>query len=321
MATTLITGATGFVGGHLAELLLDRGDEVVGTSRTARWAPDAAHLGNLVRLVACDVTDPDAVRRVVREVRPARIYHLAAVANVPASFDDPERTWQVNLDGTRHLYEAVRAEAPDARVLFVGSGMVYGRVSADRLPIAESVPMAPTSPYAASKAAADLMSFQYADNYGLGVVRVRPFNQAGPRQSCDYALAHFACEIARLESAGGTGELCVGNLDARRDVTDVRDTVRAYAAVLDAAAPGEVYNVASGRAVAMRDVVDRLIRLADVPRVTIRPDPARMRPSDVAVVVGDASALGRRTGWRPSIELDQTLRDTLGYWRHRLGGG
>ncbi|HEU5211201.1 MAG TPA: GDP-mannose 4,6-dehydratase [Gaiellaceae bacterium] len=285
----LVTGGQGFVGAHLLRLLVEAA------------APEA------------DVTDPVALRAAVHEVRPSAVVHLAALSNVAESFRDPAGVWQVNAIGTVNLLEAVRAECPDARVLVVSTGEVYG--DADVVPTPESEGYKPRSPYAASKAAAELAAGQS----GLDVVVARAFQHEGPGRDDRFAIGSWTSQLAELELAGG-GMLRVGNLDVERDITDVRDVCRAYRALLDRDVPPGVYNVASGRAVSLREVLDRLVALCRVP-VSVEADPDRMRASDVAVVCGDPSKLRAATGWQPEIALERTLADTLETARERATTG
>lgn len=288
----LVTGGQGFVGGHLLRLL----DDAI--------APDV------------DVTDPVRLRAAVHELRPRAVVHLAALSQVSDSWRDPATVWQVNAVGTVNLLESVRGECDDARVLVVSTGEVYGR--ADVVPTPETAEPRPLSPYAASKAAAEVAAFQ-AGRSGLEVVVARAFQHEGPGRDDRFAIGSWTLQLAKFERAGG-GVLRVGNLDVERDLTDVRDVCRAYQALLDPAVPAGVYNVANGRTVALRAVVDQLIALCLVP-VTVEPDPARMRPADVPVVCGDPSRLAAATGWKPEIPLEQTLLDTLAAARERVATG
>jgi GDP-4-dehydro-6-deoxy-D-mannose reductase len=279
----LVTGAGGFVGRHLLELL---GDATVPAD--------------------ADVTDGEAVAASIREAQPSAVVHLAALSAVAESWRDPARFWEVNAVGTVNVLEAVRLEAPQARVLAVSTGEVYGR--AERLPTPEEAPVAPVSPYAASKAAAELACVQ-AREAGVDVVVARAFQHEGPGRDDRFAVGSWAHQLAALELAGG-GELLVGNLDVERDITDVRDVCRAYALLLEPSVPAGVYNVASGRSVPLGEVVDLLVGMARVP-VTVEQDPERLRPADLPVQRGDPSRLRGATGWEPDIPLAQTLADML----------
>jgi GDP-4-dehydro-6-deoxy-D-mannose reductase len=282
----LVTGASGFVGGHLAERLARDGIEQIP--------------------YAGDVRDADALRAALAGARPDAVVHLAARSSVAESFSQQREVWDVNATGTLVLALAVRSEVPDARVLFISSGEVYGAVPDDRQPIAESAPVRPRSPYATSKAAAELALC----SQGLDVVVARAFNHVGPGQDERFAIASFAAQVARAERGQQPPVLRVGDLGARRDLSDVRDVVDAYARLLQTPSARGVYNVASGRAHALRDVVERLLRLSRRP-IAVEPDPARLRPADLPLLSGDASRLEAATGWQPTRSLDETLADVL----------
>jgi GDP-4-dehydro-6-deoxy-D-mannose reductase len=279
----LLTGAQGFVGGHLL-----------------------AQLGGRGLPVDVDVTDAKAVAHAVAATAPSAIVHLAAVSSVGSSWEDAGETWRVNTVGTVNVLEAVRLERPGTRVLVVSTGEVYGR--AEQVPTPEDASFAPVSPYAASKAAAELACEQ-ARRAGVDVVVARAFQHEGPGRDQRFATGSWAAQIARAEESGG-GTVRVGDLSARRDITDVRDVSRAYVLLLEHTVPAATYNIATGRAVEMREVLETLVGLASVP-LEIEPDPERIRPSDLPVVCGDASRLRAATGWAPRIPLEQTLADML----------
>jgi GDP-4-dehydro-6-deoxy-D-mannose reductase len=296
----LITGSGGFVGTHLVAVLRARGHEVVKSDHRA---------GDDV--LAVDVTDPLVVRGAVELARPDAIAHLAAQAFVPASLEDPDRTFAINAGGTLHLLDAVRdavaAGAPSPRVLVASSADVYGAQPADAYPLRETTAPRPRNPYAASKVAAEALAFAYARSFDVDAVVTRAFNHIGPGQDERFALAAFAQQLARI-ATGGDPLVLVGDLEASRDFLDVRDVCEAYALLLEGGGErGEIYNVCSGTATTMKELLRRLVLLARVP-VEVREDPARMRPADVPVSVGDASKLRRATGWAPRIALAQTLR-------------
>ena len=294
----LITGAAGFVGGHLWAHAAERGAELVGPSREE-----------------LDLLDAAAVRRLVAGFRPEAVFHLAALASVGQSWSEPAETLDNNMRATLNLLEAVRAEAPEAVVLAAGSGEQYGPVAEDRLPVGEDEPFRPQNPYAVSKASADLLAGFYADAHGLRVVRTRAFNHAGPGQSDAYVVAAFARQIAEAERAG-LEELVIetGNLAPRRDFTDVRDVVRAYWLAVEQGVPA-IYNVCSGVSVPVADILARLADLTDL-RVEQRTDPARLRKHEVMDIRGSHERLTEATGWQPEIALETTLADTLDWWRN-----
>jgi GDP-4-dehydro-6-deoxy-D-mannose reductase len=291
----LVTGANGFVGRWLTAYLRDQGDEVVGIDQEV------------------NVLDAAAVREAVGAAEPDALYHLAALANVGDSWGDPEDVFQVNAVGTLHVLEAARRCPTPPRVLLTSSAEVYGSVHEEELPVTEATTLAPVTPYAASKAAAEYLGVQAHLAYGLAVVRVRPFNHIGPGQSPGFVVAALAARIVEAARAGATS-IPVGNLGARRDLTDVRDIVRAYRLLVESGASGEVYNVCSGRDVAISDVAARLLALAGT-ELQLVPDRELMRPVDVPVVRGDPSKLRTATGWQPEFDLDTTLRDVLDQWR------
>ena len=297
----LVTGALGFVGRHLVHHLEESGDEV---ALLDRHAPEPV-----------DITDAPAVRAAVARARPEAVYHLAGWADVGASWSDPRSVLRLNAEGTLNVLEACRA-AEVHRVLAVASADVYGVVREEDLPLTEDAPLRPTSPYAATKVAADALAHQAFLGYGLGVLRVRPFNHLGPGQSEHFVAPAIAARIARAER-DGADTVAVGNLTPRRDVTDVRDVVRAYRLLVEHGEPGEVYNLCSGRDLAIQELADRLVALADRP-LTLVPDPDLVRPVDLPVLRGDATKLREATGWAPQIPIEQTLADLLDDLRSRV---
>lgn len=310
----LVTGVTGFVGGHLAEALLARGDaEVFGLSRSGDWPGAWSHLNGRARLYPSDLCNPGALEHLLRQVEPEQIYHLAGYAHVGRSFQEPDAAWSGNLTATRCLYEAIMRWGGQPRILFVGSGMVYGE-SAPEQRLDERSLLLPTSPYAASKAAADLVSYQHSHNPGLDIIRVRPFNHIGPRQQPQYAVPHFAKQVAAIERGLRPPLLETGNLTPERDLTDVRDVVAAYLLLMEHGRRGEVYNVASEKTYSIQTVLDRLLALAGV-KVEVRQRSDLVRASDPGAMHVDTRKLRQQTGWRPRYSLDDTLSDTLAYWR------
>jgi len=314
-----ITGVAGFVGRHLIRTLgATPGRELHGGDRldpdAARRDPDLGpHLASYRPL---DVADAGALAAWARESRPDAIVHLAAQASAADSLKDPGGTYRVNALGGLHLLEAVRVEAPAATVLLVGSADVYGS-GASGARIREDAPMRPQNPYAASKAAADALGELYARTYALRVVRTRTFSHTGPGQRPRFALASFADQLARIEAGLLPGEVRVGNLDGVRDYGDVRDVVRAYALLLERGEPGGVYNVCTGVGYPLNELLRRLIDISGVRAEVIR-DPERVRARDAGHLVGDPSRLAARTGWRPSIRIDQTLEDLYRDARERV---
>lgn len=306
----LITGVSGFVGGYLARRLAEGGHELLGLG----VQPAPAELP-LATYRLADLTRLEQVEPALGELAPAAIVNLAGQASAARSFEDPSETFRVNTTGALVLLEAVRRAAPRARVLQVGSGESYGPQPPGTR-VAESAPFRPVSPYALSKAAADTACAAYAEANDLDLVRTRSFAHTGPGQDSRFVLPSFARQIARLERGAGEAVLRVGNLEVTRDLSDVRDVVAAYVALLERGVRGAAYNVCRGEGVRLADVAARLTSLARV-AVRIEVDPARVRPVDVPYLVGDPTAIARVTGWRAAIPIEQTLRDTLEEWRRR----
>ena len=313
----LITGAGGFVGGHLLTYLHAHTDfDLHGTRRALPANPASPEA--VITWHTLDLCDSAAVRDLIDSVRPDRIYHLAGQASIPDSFKFPWATIETNLRATLNLFEALRdAHLPNTRILVVGSAEMYGIVPPECLPIVESQPFNPTSPYSISKIAQDLLALQYHRSYGLFTVRVRPFNHIGPGQSDRFSVAAFANQIALIEQGYNPPTVYVGDLSAERDFTDVRDIVHAYYMTLEQGTPGTAYNVCSGTAWSIQSMLDRLLGQSDR-AITVQRDPARLRPIEIPVLIGDSTAIRSETGWQPQIPIEHTLRDVLNDWRERV---
>ena len=310
----LITGIAGFAGSHLAELLLAEQEEVFGTVMPGESTRNTGPFESQIRLFTCDVRDADAVDKLMAETRPDEIYHLAAITFIPDSVVDPRLTFETNLFGTLNLLEAASVRAPGAHILFVGSADEYGLVRGDELPIREENPLRPTNPYSVSKVSASMLAYQYGLTRGLHVVRVRPFNHTGPRQSPRFVCSDFAFQIVEAEKGRREPEIRVGNLKPRRDFTDVRDVVRAYREILRSGEPCEVYNISSGASVEVGDILDLLLSVSGQ-KLRIVKGAERTRETDVDEIRGDSGKIERATGWRPTIRLTTTLEDMIEYWR------
>jgi GDP-4-dehydro-6-deoxy-D-mannose reductase len=307
--TVLVTGAAGFAGSHLIDLLSAQGADIVAWQRPGRDTPPAR---KGVRWQAVDVVNADAVSRAVAEVRPGAVYHCAGAAHVGKSWEKTTPTFEINVRGTHNLLEGLRRAGLRAKVLIPSSAMVY-RSSGEAM--SEDHPLVPDSPYALSKLAQEMTALRGRED-GLHVTVARAFNHVGPRQDPFFAASGFARRIADIEAGKWEPVIAVGNLDARRDIHDVRDTVRAYQLILAHGADGRAYNVCSGRAIQIGALLDKLLAHARVP-IKIRVDPSRYRPSDVPLLVGDPTRLQTELGWLPEIPLEQTLDDLLSYWRAR----
>lgn len=305
----LVTGAAGFAGGHLLEHLAGRA-ELVGWARSE---PPPAVAG-FARWLRIDLLDALTVRREIDALRPAAVYHCAGSAHVAESWQNTARSLAGNVLTTHHLLDALRRAGCHARVIIPGSATVY---AGSRLPLREDSPLAPSSPYAVSKLAQEQLGLRAVGEDGIDVILTRPFNHVGARQSPAFSVSGMAHQIASIERGDTPPTIRVGRLDTARDISDVRDTVRAYSLLMERGTPGTVYNIASGVATPMHVVLDALIARSRVP-IAIEVDPARMRPHDDPVLVGDAGRLRAATGWRPQITFDHMLDDVLRYWRDAI---
>ncbi|MBI2579901.1 MAG: GDP-mannose 4,6-dehydratase [Candidatus Aenigmarchaeota archaeon] len=310
----LITGVTGFTGSHLAEYMLKSG-KIYGTVRgRSRQTEFINHIKNNITLLECDLSDTNSVMQTIDESEPDVIFHLASQTFVPTSWRAPQETMNTNVLGTLNVLEAVRKSKLDPKILITGSSEEYGLVMPDELPIKETNPLRPLSPYAVSKIAQDLLGFQYFKSYGMKIIRTRAFNIIGPRSGEKIVMAAFAKQIAEIEK-GASPVIKVGNLSAQRDFTDVRDIVRAYDMCVKKCDYGEVYNICSGKAWVIRDALNVLTGMSRAD-VKIIQDPSRMRPSDVEILLGDSSKFRKQTGWMPEILFEKTAEDLLNYWRN-----
>jgi GDP-4-dehydro-6-deoxy-D-mannose reductase len=302
----LITGASGFAGSHLLQRLSGR-LALVGWARSS----PPADLVSLARWQHVDLLDRDRVRALVRELRPSAVYHLSGSTHVGDSLGDPANTFANNVLGTHRLFDALRRAGVRSRILLAGSAAVYGWSDS---PLTEDSPVAPGNPYAQSKLAQEQLGLRAVREDGLDVIVTRPFNHTGPRQTASFMAPTMARQIALIERGALEPVIRVGNTSARRDVSDVRDVVRAYETLMDRGTPGTIYNVASGVGRSVQQILDALIARSKVP-VRIEVDPARLRSSDPPMLVGDATRLKEATGWQPEISFEQTIDDLLGYWR------
>jgi len=317
MKKALITGISGFVGSHLAEFLLDKGYEVYGI---VRWRTDVSnieHIKDKLKLVDADMNDAHSLYKIINEIKPEEIYHLAAQSFVPASWSAPADTMATNVIGTINLFEAVRKAEINPKIQIACSSEEYGLVKPEETPIKETNPLRPLSPYGVSKVAQDMLGFQYAKSYNLNIVITRAFNHTGPRRGEVFVTSNFAKQIVEIEKGKKEPVIYVGNLEAKRDFSDVRDVVRAYWLALQKGTPGERYNICSGKSISIKKLLGMLLSLSKV-KVEIRQDPSRMRPSDVTVLEGDYSKFKKATRWKPEIPFEKTLKDLMDYWRERI---
>ena len=305
-------------GSHLADYLLTLdGVEVNGTKRWRSREENIAHLHGKINLYDCDLRDYKNVLEVIETVKPDFIFHLAAQSFVPTSWESPAQTIKDNTEMQVNIFEAVREAGFDPVVQIALSSEEYGLVHPDEVPINEENPLRPLSPYAVSKIAQDMMGYQYFMSYGLKVIRTRTFNHEGPRRGEVFVTSNFAKQIAEIEVGKKEPVIEVGNLNAKRDWSDVRDVVRGYWLSVNKCKPGEVYVIASGKTRTVQEMLDTLLGLSKV-KVKIKKDPKRMRPSDVEILWGDYSKFNKQTGWKPTIPFEKTLEDLLNYWRERV---
>jgi len=312
-----VTGAEGFAGSHLTKLLLGRGTEVHGTyfDETALKAlPDFVAEARLVR---CDVRDRQALDRTLSEANPDVVFHLAAVASVSQSERDPAQTIETNITGSCNLLNAVKDNAPKARIVMISSAEVYGKVTSEQLPLREEAPVEPINLYGVTKASVELLSKLCIAAYGMDIVILRPFNHLGPRQSPSFVSADFASQIAKIEMGLVPPRIEVGELTVERDFTDVRDMVKGYLAAAEKGRTGDIYNLCSGESYKIENVLDILISFAEVP-IELYQEPAKRRASEVPILVGTADKFEQATGWFSETPLATTLLDTLDYWREKV---
>jgi len=317
MRRVLVTGVTGFAGSHLVDYLIAQGGyEIYGIQRWRSRTENIEHFTDRITVLECDLRDATSTRDTLEKVKPEWIFHLAAQSFVPTSWIAPTESLTTNVLAQVNIFEAVRHMGLRCRIQLACSSEEYGMVFPDEVPIRETNPLRPLSPYAVSKVAQDMLGYQYWMSFKVDAVRTRGFNHEGPRRGPVFVASDFAKQIADIEKGRRAPVLNVGNLEAQRDFTDVRDMVRAYVLALEKCAPGEVYNICSGKAWTIRKVLDFLLGETKA-RIEVRQDPARLRPSDVPILLGDNSKFVKATGWQPTIPFEQTLRDMLEHWRSR----
>ena len=313
----LITGITGFVGSHLVEFLLEKEAEIYGLVRWRSKTDNIDHIKNRLNLLQGDLRDSHSIKKLIDDVEPDYIFHLAAQSFVPMSWNAPSDTMETNINGTIHLLEAVRKSKSNPKIQIAGSSEEYGLVLPNETPIKETNQLRPLSPYGISKVAEDLVGWQYFKSYGLNIVRTRAFNHTGPRRGEVFVTSNFAKQIAEIEKGLKHPVIYVGNLDAQRDFTDVRDMVNAYWMSLNKCKFGEVYNICSEKAITIKSLLDMVLSMSKK-EIEVKIDTNRLRPSDVEILQGDCSKFRNETGWKPEIAFEKTMEDLLNYWREKL---
>lgn len=317
MPKVLITGVTGFVGSHLAEYLIEKKHDVYGTIRWRSRLENIQSIKDKMKLVDCDMKDAFSVKKMIDRIHPEYVFQLAAQSYVPFSWHAPQETFNANVISEINLFEALLETKTAPLIHIAGSSEEYGLVLANETPIKEENPLRPLSPYGVSKVAQDLLGYQYFKSYGMKIIRTRAFNHTGPRRGDVFVSSNFAKQIAEIEKGIHPPVIFVGNLEAIRDFTDVRDVVAAYWLSLEKGVPGEVYNISSGKGRKISEVLEILLSLTKL-KIEIRRDSSRMRPSDVALLIGDSSKFRKQTGWQPKIPFTKTLGDLLEFWRERV---
>jgi GDP-4-dehydro-6-deoxy-D-mannose reductase len=314
----LITGVTGFVGSHLSELLLGKGLEIYGIERWRSKTENIEHIKDKIKSIKADIRDAHSMEDAIKKIEPNYIFHLAAQSFVPMSWNAPVDTLETNIIGTVNLFEAVRKAEIDPKIHIAGSSEEYGMVYPNEIPIKETNPLRPLSPYGVSKVAQDKLSYQYFKSYGLKIVVTRAFNHTGPRRGEAFVSSNFSKQVVEMEKGLRKPVINVGNLDAKRDFSDVRDIVRGYWLAVNKCDFGEVYNLCSGKATSIKELLDLITSLSKVKGIKIIKDPTRIRPSDVPVLQGDYTKFRKKTGWKPEIPFKKTIEDLMNYWRDKL---
>ncbi len=311
----LVTGMTGFIGSHLAEFLLNKGLEVYGTVWDKNELRNVEGIKDKVQILDCDIRNAERVKEIIENVRPEMIFHLAAQSFPTVSWDEPERTLETNVMGTNHVFEAIRKTDLDTIVLVACSSAEYGFVSESEVPVKESHVLLPLHPYGVSKVAQDLLAYQYFKNFGIKTVRARIFNTTGPRKTND-VCADFTSQIIRMEK-GAAKDMLVGNLESKRDITDVEDVVNGLWLLCEKGDMGDVYNICSSRAHRIKDILNTAIELSKA-KIEVRIDPNKLRPTDEPIIMGDNTKIREKCGWVPKVSMEETLGKMLDYWRDVL---
>lgn len=323
MKNVLITGINGFVGSHLAELLVSKKKyNVYGTVRekspTEKSLENIEAIKDQLTLIGMELSDKQSVENTIKESKPDYLFHLAAQSFVPASWERPEETIIDNVVGTIKIFEMLRKNNLNPKTLIVGSSEEYGLVYPNEIPIKETNPLRPLNPYGVSRLAQDKLAFQYYKVHNLNIIISRVFNHTGPRRRPEFVTSNFAKQIVEIELGIKKPEIEVGNLESIRDFTDVRDIVKAYILAVEKCVPGEVYNICSGKGYKVSDVLKILLDISKNDDIVIKQDKNKMRVGDNPILIGDNTKFCKQTGWHPEIPFEQTLKDLLDYWRNKL---
>ncbi|MCH8004179.1 MAG: GDP-mannose 4,6-dehydratase [Nanoarchaeota archaeon] len=317
MKKALITGINGFIGSHLADYLLKKDYKVFGTIRKTSNTEKIEHIKDKIKLKEVELTDAKSVYEVLNDTKPSEIYHLASYSNVKKSWEEPREVILSNSIGTINLFEAVRKLNINPSIQIAGSSEEYGLSLKDGSSVKETAPLKPLSPYAVSKVFQDMLSFQYSKTYGVKSIVTRGFNHTGPRRDGTYVVSSFSKQIVMIEKGLQEPVMTVGNLEVQRDFSDVRDVVRAYHLLLQKIIPGESYNICSGKAYSIKEILDMLLSLSNA-KIKIKSNPKKMRSNDTLIMNGSYEKLHKQTGWKPEIPFEKTLRDLLDYWREKI---
>ena len=311
----LITGINGFAGSYLAEYILQIGEDISGTIYPENSVQNIKNILNKINALPCDITIPGQIENIINTVRPDCIFHLAGQSFVPLSWSKPIETFKANVFGTIYLLKAVKRFSEHARILIVGSGDEYGMVTG-HTPVKETAPLNPQNPYALTKACADILGKQFGDLYNLKTIMVRPFPHIGPRQSANFVVSDFSKQIAMIEKGIQEPKIKTGNLDTKLDFTDVRDMVKAYWLAIEKCTPGNVYNISSGNLYSIKEILSYLLSQTSV-EIKVESDPAKFRIHDTALKTADSQKFRTQTGWKPNIPIEETLKETLNWWRQK----
>ncbi len=314
---TLITGINGFIGSHLTEFMLDKGIEVFGTIHDENYG-NISHLKDKINLIKCDIRNRSIVKKALKESKPDLIFHLAAQSRPDVSWVDPAGTMETNVMGTVYLYESIRELGLDPKILVAGSSAEYGLIGGDEKPIREDHPLLPVSPYGVSKVAQTLLAHQYFKNFKMRSIVARIFGATGPKKVGD-ACSDFCKQIVKIERGEAEPVIRVGNLEVKRDLMDIRDTLDAFWSLMEKGRMGEFYNVCSSKSIRIGDMLKKLLEISGI-KAKIESEPKKLRPTDEPVVVGDNTKIKRDCGWQPNVNFEKTLEDTLDYWRKVASG-